>query len=333
MGYDNQGVLGGVTNGAFREVPWHGLGDSTNAKGVVVGTKRQITERLGGKQLLVHAGLNWTVEQSTLDDLGMDGYEGADEYSAVIRSDNKRLLGIHSDSYGVVQNSQLAQYVDVLLAARGDATPVSAVELWGGKVVFLVVEFRDLVRVVRKDGDETDKMTRYMGLYTSHNGMYPLGVKFMNNLWVCQNTFTPWSADTGFVVRHTRNAGDIAAEAARSLELMMTSFDKFDDEINRLLAIEASKRELTQKVIPAVIGKRPTDSGRAQTMYDNTWEAIVAEWSEKTRQETAFDAVMAVQGFEQHRSLIRNTSRDVSSIRRLLDDKFPMTHKAVKVFS
>lgn len=333
MGYDKQGVLGGVTNGAFREIPWHGVGESVNAKGQVVGYKTQISERLGGEELLVAANLNWQVDKATLDVIGLSQYENSDEYSAVYRKDNNRILGIHSDSYGVVQNEQLARYVDVLLKARGDATPVSAVELWGGKVVFLVVEFRDLVRVVREDGDESDKMTRYMGLYTSHNGSYPLGVKFMNNLWVCQNTFTPWSAQTGFVVRHTRNASDIAADATRSLELMMSSFDKFDEEIDRLLSIEADRATLTKEVIPAVFGKYPTESGRAQSAYNDIFDSVLSEWAGHTRMETAFDAVMAIQGFEQHRSKIRNTTRDISSIRRILDDKYPLTHKAVKVFA
>jgi hypothetical protein len=333
MGADKYGVTGGVSSGAFRVEPWHGYGDSVNKKGVVVGRKVPITDDIKtGRDLLVTAGLNWNTEKRTLAELGL-GQERADEYAAIIRTDCERILGIHSDRYGMVQNEVLGQYMDVLMKARGDAQPVSAVELYGGRVLFLVVEFRDLVKVVRKDGDESDKMTRYMGIYTSHDGSYPLGVKYMQNLWVCMNTFTPWNATTGFIVRHTRNASDIASQAVSSLERMITTFDQFDAEIQRLLDIEADKRTLTQKVIPAVIGKRPTNSGRSQTMYDNTWDEIVAEWNDHTRQETAFDAVMAIQGFEQHRSTVRNSGRDIAAIRRVLDDRFPLTTKAVSVFS
>jgi len=333
MGRDSNGVLGGVTSGAFRAEPWHGFGDSVNNKGEVVGTKVQIGDHVRtGDELLVTAGLNWTVEKRTLADLGVSA-ECADEHAAIIRTDKNRLLGMHSEKYGEVQNEVLGQYADVLFKARGDAFPVSAVELWGGQVVFLVVEFRDMVKVVRKDGDSNDKMTRYMGIYTSHNGSYPLSVKYMNNLWVCQNTFTPWNAQTGLTVRHTRNAADIATSAAKSLEQMMRSFDQFDVEIQRLLDIETDRQTLTRTVIPHVIGSRPTDDGRAQTMYDNTFDSIVAEWDEKTRHETAFDAVMAVQGYEQHRSIVRNTTRDMAAIRRLMDDKFPLTAKAVSVFA
>ena len=239
MGKDKNGVIGGVTSGAFREVPWHGLGESRNNKGEVVGIKTPITDDVRtGRDLLVTAGLDWTVEKRTLQELGLL-QEDADQYAAIIRTDKQRILGMHSEKYGEVQNELLGQYTDVIMKARGDAFPVSAVELWGGKVVFLVIEFRDMVKVVRKDGDtgkDGDTMSRYMGVYTSHDGSYPLAVKYMNNLWVCQNTFTPWNAQTGFMIRHTRNANDIAVSAIKSLEEMMTSFDQFDLEISRLLA-------------------------------------------------------------------------------------------------
>jgi len=150
---------------------------------------------------------------------------------------------------------------------------------------------------------------------------------------VCQNTFTPWNADSGLTVRHTRNAKDIATSAIQSLEMMIKSFDKFDLEIQRLLDIPIRVGQFQREVIPAVIGSRPDDAGRAQTMYDTAFDSIVAEWNEKTRFESAFDAVMAVQGYEQHRSLVRNTTRDMAAIRRLMDDKFPLTNKAVSVFN
>lgn len=337
MGYDKDGVKGGVSSGAFRAAPWHGLGASVNSKGEIVGMKVPITDDIRtGRDLLIAAGLNWQVEKRTLADLGVD-LEGASDIAVITRPTadptKRRLLGVHSDRYGEIQNDIVGQYVDAIMQHRGDAFPVSAVELWGGKVIFVVVEFRDLVKVVRRDGNEKDRMTRYMGIYTSHDGSHPLAVKYMNQLWVCQNTFAPMNANTGFVIRHTRNGSQIAAAAAQSLEQMLTSFDTFDQEIDRLLATEANKQMLTRAVIPTVIGERPKDTGRSQTMWDTAFDAIVGEWNDFTRGETAFDAVMAVQGYEQHRSTVRNNSRDVSTIRKILTDAWPLTQKARKVFA
>ena len=72
MGLDKDGVLGGVTSGAFRVAPWHGLGESRNAKGEVVGRKALISDTLrDGNELLVTAGMNWEVEKATLADKGL----------------------------------------------------------------------------------------------------------------------------------------------------------------------------------------------------------------------------------------------------------------------
>lgn len=332
MGLDKEGVLGGVTSGAFRTEPWHGFGESKNGKGEVVGVKRPIPESVRtGRELLVTAGLDWEAEKHLLSDLLPN--IGAEDYSVVTRGDTGRILGIHSDRYGLVQHGVLGDYAEAIMETRQDAFPVSAVELWNGKVIFLVLEFGDEVKVVRKDGDSKDTMTRYMGLYTSHDGSHPVAVKFMSTLWVCQNTFTPWNAHTGFTVKHTSNASDIAKDATDALRLMTTSFATFDEEVARLLAVPADRRTMTDAVLPRLFGTRPSDEGRGQTLYDGKWESVLAEWTENTRQETAWDAVMAVQGYEQHRSHIRNTTRDVASIGRLLGDDFPLTKKAHALFA
>ena len=104
------------------------------------------------------------------------------------------------------------------------------------------------------------------------------------------------------------------------------------EEVARLLAIPADRRTMTDGVLPRLFGKRPSDEGRGQTLYDNKWDEVLAEWTEATRQESAWDCVMAVQGYEQHRSHIRNTTRDMASVNRLLRDDFPMTRKAHALF-
>lgn len=329
MGADIDMVEGGVWSGAFRTTPWHGVGDSVNGKGEVVGTKVLIPADVrDGRTLFTIAGLDWKVEEATLDTLGVN-LERADRFKAIIRTDKNRILGMHSDRYGALQNmDDVSPFVDTILRLRGDAVPASAVELWGGRVLFTVIEFTDLVKVVRADGGEKDKMTRYMGIYWSHDGTHPLSVVYMNHLWVCQNTFTPLRSDSGLVVRHTRNASQIAASALQALERMVQTFDAFDAELEELLDIEYSRSQMVGLAVN-LAGDKPEKEGRALTMWENRVDGMIGEWSEYTRQESAFDAIMAVQGYEQHRSTIRNTTRDVASIQRLMRSDFPLTRKAM----
>jgi hypothetical protein len=326
-------VRGGVTNGAYRQAPWHGLGESKNSKGEVVGRKLQIVgDPRTADEIMDLGDYRWAVTPKLLSELGLT-LGGADKVKLIVRDDTQTILGVHSEKYGELQNDVGAGFVEEILRTRSDAQLMSTTELFGGEIIFAVIDFHDGVQVTRRNGEKTDQHTRHMGVYWSHNGQYPLGVKYINHEWVCRNTFTPWNAKTGIVVRHTRNAADIAANALLAVEGMMTAFDAFDLEVERLIQTEATKQTLTKVVIPTVLGTRPEKDGRSQTMYDTAFNGIVAEWGEFTSAETAFDAVMAVQGYEQHRKTVRNNPRDVATIRRLLRDDFPMTAAAAGVFA
>ena len=335
-----QEAKGGVTNGAYinradgRSVAWHGTGEVRDSKGRLVGLKRQIIEQpTSADEMIDLMGGDWHVEARTLDELGV-ALDGANEVKVMYRPDVQRLLGIASEKYGVIQNRYGYEIgAEIIKHSAGQAKFVAGTELFGGQVMFLVFEWQDGVKAVRHNGRTTDQITRYMGVYWSHNGAYPLGVKFMNQLWVCRNTFTPTSGVTGITVRHTRNAADYAAAAVQAIEQMVVSNDQFDREVERLLEIEANRETMTRVVIPTVLGERPTTEGRSQTMFDNAFAGIVSEWTEYTDQSTAFDAVMAVQGWEQHRMNVRGKPRDIRCIERILRDDYPKTASAVEVFA
>lgn len=329
-------VAGGVTNGAYlevngRSVAWHGNGPAKDSKGNVVGYKRPITgDPRTVDEILDLANINWQVTPKLLSELGVT-YDGADQIKVIVREDAHRLLGVHSEKYGALQNRTCAGFLAEILKHAPDGKLVAVTELFGGQVLFGVIQFDKGIEAVRRNGKASDRITRYMGVYWSHNADYALGVKFMNELWVCRNTFTPTKGVTGLTVRHTRNAEDLAGTAIKAIEGMVKSNDEFDREVNRLLDIEANTETLKRVVLPTVLGQRPKDEGRTQTIFDNAFAAIVAEWDEYTDQSTAFDAVMAVQGWEQHRATTRG-NRDVTNIRRILKDDYPRTRLAAGCF-
>lgn len=331
MGMDVEGVEGGVWSGAYREVPWHGVGESKNTKGEVVGLKVQLPNDrvVRGEELLQLASLDWSVKLTPLSEVLQ--VPGAAKHALVQRVDNERVLGAVSARYGVIQNTILGAYTDAILDERSDARPVSAVSLWGGEVVFVVIEFPELARNIRSDGSGGEEMSRYMGVYLGHNGQHDLAAVYMNTLWVCQNTFTPWTAKRGLSVRHTRNGQAIAEAARETISQMTRQMQEFDIEINRLNAIKVGPVKF-ERALPKFIGPKPKGQGRVVTTWENARSCIISEWQEKTAHETAFDAVMAVQGYEQHSRSIRNNPRDVSTIARLIGNRWPLTGKAAAVF-
>lgn len=331
-------VLGGVSSGLYRSNPWHGLGDVRNNNGDVIGVKRPLDDDPRRVDIIAEkADLTWEPQELHLADV-VPGL--ITDRKMLVRSGwptdfDSYDLGVHSGKYGVITNEQALGFVEEILRVRPDAMLQSVTTLYGGRIVFANIAFPEEVKVRRRNGTELDKSTPLMGVYWSHDGSHPLGVKFMSYEWVCENTFTPWLAETGLVVRHTRYAEDRAKEALLAIEGMVRSQDQLDREIERLLDIELSKGEAMRLLKQAVIGFRPEEKkgSRAAGTWDTRFDAILSEWADTTDGSSAFDFVMAVQGYEQHRQPVRGGGREVKNITRLIRDDFPMTKLAASAFA
>ena len=82
-----------------RETPWHGLGT-------------KVEEAPGSREALELAGLNWKVFQKPV--MTQDGQK-IPGYKANIRDLDRKVLGIVTDRYRVVQNEEAFAFTDQLL--------------------------------------------------------------------------------------------------------------------------------------------------------------------------------------------------------------------------
>lgn len=342
-------VLGGVTAGAYRTAPWHGRGLIYDAKENVIGEKKQLDGNPRTTDEIIDlASLDWEPERVPLNTLMPNLVSST---SILIRNGwptahDHYQLGVHSDKYGVIKNRVGVDFISEILSLRDDGMLQSVTTLYGGQIAFGVIKFHDGIEVTRHNGSSLDRHTQYLGVYWSHDGRFPLGVRFMRHEWVCENTFTPWNAIGGLTVRHTRHANDHATFALATMDKMMTSMTEFDEELRKLMQIDISKDEMIQHLHhPSLLGQRPepkvfatlekgvSTKDNAGKHWDAKFDAIVAEWEDFTDNSTAFDFVMAIQGFEQHRERLRGTNRDAKNILRLLRDDWPMTNAAVRLVS
>lgn len=82
-----------------RETPWHGLGT-------------RVVEAPASKDALILAGLDWKVLQEPV-------YTGTNElvkgYKANVRNYDRRVLGVVTDRYKVIQNDEAFAFTDELL--------------------------------------------------------------------------------------------------------------------------------------------------------------------------------------------------------------------------
>ena len=103
-----------------RKAPWHGLGTRVN-------------EAPASKEALRIAGLDWRVLQEPI-------FTGTDErvegYKANIRDSDRKVLGVVTDRYKVIQNEEAFAFTDELL---GEGVRYeTAGSLQGGRKVWLL---------------------------------------------------------------------------------------------------------------------------------------------------------------------------------------------------
>ena len=85
-----------------RENPWHGLGTKVN-------------EAPGSREALIIAGLNWNVLQEPIYTETEEFIEG---YKANVRDSDRKVLGVVTDRYKVIQNQEAFAFTDALLGER-----------------------------------------------------------------------------------------------------------------------------------------------------------------------------------------------------------------------
>lgn len=147
-----------------REAPWHGLGV-------------RVEEALGSEEALNIAGLDWTVDQSPIFTSDMFVIEG---YKANTRSTDKKILGIVTDRYSVVQNSEAFEFTNNLLGENMKYE--TAGSLAGGKRVWLLAKLPNTYKVL------DDEIVPYLVFSNSHDGSAAIRVAVTPIRVVCQNT-------------------------------------------------------------------------------------------------------------------------------------------------
>lgn len=191
---ENMFYVSNEENGRF--VPWHGLGVS-------------VEEALTSKEAIKIAGLDWKVEAKPIyNDKGII----IPGYKANTRDSDDKVLGLVSNRYKLVQNSEAFDFTDSLIG--GDVKYETAGSLLGGKRIFL------LARLPEKKilGDDFDN---YICFTNSHDGTGAIQACMTPVRVVCQNTL---NLALGKATRKwsTKHIGDIESkmeEARQTLQL------------------------------------------------------------------------------------------------------------------
>jgi phage/plasmid-like protein (TIGR03299 family) len=235
-----------------REKPWHGLGV-------------RVEETLTSADALRVAGLDWTIESRSV--LSEDG-EIIPGYKANTRSSDRKVMGIVSDRYAIVQNAEAFSFTDALI---GDQMRYeTAGSLCGGKKIWLLGKMPDRYIL-------GDRVEPYICFTNTHDGTGAVRVCMTPVRVVCNNTLNialrdanrSWSA---------RHIGDMSAkleEARQTLELADIYLESLAEKADEM-ANSAFNEDEAKKVLDQVIEVNESMSDRQKQTAQNVKDGIVA---------------------------------------------------------
>jgi phage/plasmid-like protein (TIGR03299 family) len=152
------------------EVPWHGLGV-------------KVIDDLTPEQMLVKAGLDWTVEKIPAY-VEVAGQKIATGQSALVRSSDNKILSNISDDWNPVQNQTAFEFFNDFVMA-GDMKMHTAGSLKGGKTVWALAKVNDSFEILGGD-----RVEPYLLFGNPHEYGKCIDIRFTAIRVVCNNTFT-----------------------------------------------------------------------------------------------------------------------------------------------
>lgn len=228
-----------------REVPWHGLGT-------------MVMEAPTSEAALTLAGLDWNVIQRSIvteDGIPIPGFK------ANLRETDEKVLGVVTDRYKVVQNTDAFSFTDELL--REGVTYETAGSLQEGRRIWL------LARLPQRYIISGDEITPYLVFMNSHDGTGSIKAAISPVRVVCNNTLN-LALSTARRYWSTNHTGDIRGkmEDARYTLLYadryMAELGKAIDELNRMKLTDRQVYEYIDALFPLL--EHPTEQQKKNLM-------------------------------------------------------------------
>ena len=281
----------GFAEAAYTVKPaWHKLG-------------QVFDHAMSSAEALEGAGLDWEIGQRDLY-----YYEWKEEESVTtpllnhklnIRKDNGFTLGVVSDHYKLVQNTEAFEFMDALVS-EGQMTYESAFSLSGGKQVILVAQMPGIFKVV-----EDDPLVNYIMLSMTHDGTQGIQFGPTSVRVVCSNTYQMAVDTRGSKIKKLSisHKGDIKEKLAKARILLTAAKEQL--EMYNQFAVKLAGQKFAQSdwkkfldiMCPELDPLDPDFTPRRARNLADTRDAITACYNgdlQQTAPHTAWAAFNAV---------------------------------------
>lgn len=221
-----------------RVAPWHGLGV-------------RVESALSSTEAIEQSGLDWNVIQRPIM---TNNYALIPGYKANIRDVDEKVLGVVTDRYKVVQNSEAFAFTDSLLGEGVRYETAGALQ--EGRRIWLLAKLPDKYII------EGEQIEPYLVFSSSHDGSAAIKVAMTPVRVVCQNTLNI-ALSSAKRMWSTVHVGDLSHkmdDAHNTLLLAEKYMGKLGAEFSRLSKIkltDAKVMEYIDMLLP--MNDNPTD--------------------------------------------------------------------------
>lgn len=226
-----------------RETPWHGLGT-------------KVMEAPDSEGALIAAGLNWNVVQEPI-------FTGENEpirgYKANIRDSDRRVLGVVTDRYKVIQNHEAFAFTDELLGQG--VRYETAGSLQDEKKVWLLAHMPHEYII------SGERISPYLLFSNTHDGSGAIKVALTPIRVVCNNTLNLAlsTAKRSWSMVHT---GDIRSKMQEARDTLFMA-ERYMDELGKEFEALRLKKLPDQKVMEYIEVLLPVEDGSTPQQIRN----------------------------------------------------------------
>jgi len=295
-----------------REKPWHGLGI-------------RVAEAPSSEEALRLAGLDWQVKQ---EPVYTDTGEAIPGYKANIRDRDRRVLGVVTDRYKIIQNKEAFAFTDALLG-KG-VRYETAGSLQGGRRVWL------LARLPKEYIISGEQVSPYLVFSNTHDGSGAVKVALTPVRVVCCNTLNIAldTAKRSWSMIHTGNIRDKLQEAEDTLfmaEAYMMQLGKEFGNLQRQKITDRQVAEYIEMLLPlekdatAIQNKNITKL--REDMAHRYYDAPDLQGTGKN----AYRFLNAVSDFATHAKPLRRTANHKENLFMRTMDGNPLIDKAYQL--
>ena len=297
-----------------RETPWHGLGT-------------KVAEAPASKYALKLAGLDWSVVQELVYTEAGELVEG---YKANIRDADRKVLGVVTDRYKVIQNREAFAFTDALL---GEGVRYeTAGSLQGGRKVWLLAHMPHEYIITG------ERISPYLLFSNTHDGSGAIKVALTPIRVVCNNTLNLAlsTAKRSWSMIHTGDIQSKMKEARDTLFMAEQYMDSLGKEFEALRMKKLSDKAVMDYIeilLPLEDDATPIQKKNIGRLREDMKLRYFEAPDLKDLGKNAYRFVNAVSDFATHAEPLRKTANYKENLFARTVEGNPLIDKAYQLVS